>query len=92
MTSFKITVSRLERAPVAGLTCGPNALTCQPDLGALVNQQDAALTCQMCAPTGYHTNPALTCQTNGTSNRSAAPDEREQASGRQTALSPLTDR
>lgn len=83
MTSFKITVSRLERAPVAGLTCGPNALTCQPDAGALVNQQDAALTCQ--------TN-ALTCQTDGTSHGSAASDEREQASGRQTALSPLTDR
>lgn len=76
MTRFKITVSRLERAPVAGLTCGPDA-------AALVNQQDAALSCQ--------TN-ALTCQTDGTSHRSAASDEREQASGRQPALSPLTDR
>lgn len=83
MTRFKITVSRLERAPVAGLTCGPDA-------AALVNQQDAALACQTNA-LSCQTN-ALTCQTDGTSHGSAASDEREQASGRQPALSPLTDR
>lgn len=81
--SGKGTASSPERAPVAGLTREPNALTCQGDTGTLVNQQDAALTCQ--------TN-ALTCQTDGTSHGSAASDEREQASGRQPALSPLTDR